>query len=380
MNYDLMIYGTGLSSKVLALALSSKGFKILILRDKTADLERSNLVTFLSDGSLNYLSKLFKKDTIFSESENIQEILCEHINNRKKSKLEFKDDDGKNLGRIVPNNVINEILDKEISKHAELISFLDNPGTKPTLYSNAVKVSNKNKEEHVASLLIYSSSKINKDLIGNIEFVGKSLNQQALSISVNVERFKKFVAYQFFTDEGPLALLPIKNNDASIVWSLKNDSGILNLSEKELENNLNNLFSDYVGHIDIKNHRNYKLNFSYAKKLFYKRCVIIGNIAHNIHPIAGQGFNLSIRDISKLASILEKYKKIGLDIGSEQVLEEFSHKRKFDNFAFSFGTLAMENIFSNQNKITRGITGKSFKLLNKVPLMKQFFINKATGK
>ena len=380
MMYDLMIYGSGLSSKVLALALSSEGFKILIIRDKPTDLERSNLVTFLSDSSLLYLSKLFKKTNIFSESEDIHEVLCEHINHRKKSKLEFKDDDGKRLGRIVPNIIINEMLEKEISSRTEYISFLDNPGVTPSLHSNGVKCLDKNQIEYVASLLIYSSSKIKKDLLGNIEFVGKRLDQQALSISVNVERFKKFVAYQLFTDEGPLALLPIENNDASIVWSLKNESNILNLSKTELENYLNNLLSDYVSNINIKNHQKYKLNFSYAKKLFYHRCVIIGNIAHNIHPIAGQGFNLSIKDISSLVSCFQKYKKIGIDIGSEQVLEEFSNKRKFDNFAFSFGTLAMENIFSNQNNMIRRLTGKSFRLLNKVSLIKKYFVDKATGK
>ena len=96
--------------------------------------------------------------------------------------------------------------------------------------------------------------------------------------------------------------------------------------------------------------------------MYQDKIVLIGNIAHNIHPIAGQGFNLTVKDISKIVYYITKYHSLGLDFNSNQVLESFSNSRKYDNFSFSFGTLAMENIFSNKNNFIRNFTSKSLNL------------------
>ena len=140
------------------------------------------------------------------------------------------------------------------------------------------------------------------------------------------------------------------------------------------------LFKNHVKDLKIKNVQTQKLNFSYAKKIYQNNVVLIGNIAHNIHPIAGQGFNLTIKDISKIAYYINKYNSLGLELNSNQVLENFSNNRKFDNFIFSFGTLAMENIFSSKNNILRYFTSKGLNFVNRSNPLKKFFIEKATGK
>ena len=183
-----------------------------------------------------------------------------------------------------------------------------------------------------------------------------------------------------FTKDGPLALLPVQDDDASVVWSLDRDSSILKLSQNDLEIQLNRLFKNHVSELKIKNIQNQKLSFSYAKKMYQDKTILIGNIAHNIHPIAGQGFNLTIKDISKIVYYIKKYYSLGLDLNSNQALESFSNSRKFDNFAFSFGTLAMENIFSNENNVIRYFTSHGLNLVDRSKQLKKFLIEKATGK
>ena len=106
-----------------------------------------------------------------------------------------------------------------------------------------------------------------------------------------------------------------------MVWSLEKNSSILKLQQNELENKLNNLFKKYVSKLNIKNIQTQKLSFSYAKNMYQGKIVLIGNIAHNIHPIAGQGFNLTVKDISKIVYYITKYHSLGLDFNSKQVLE-----------------------------------------------------------
>ena len=188
------------------------------------------------------------------------------------------------------------------------------------------------------------------------------------------------IAYQLFTKDGPVALLPVQGNEASVVWSLEKNSSILKLQQNDLENHLNKLFEKHVRELKIKNIQTSKLNFSYAKKMYNCKTVLIGNVAHNIHPIAGQGFNLTVKDISKIVYYITKYHSLGLDFNSKQVLESFSNSREYDNFSFSFGTLAMENIFSNENNFIRNFTSKGLRLIKKSKKIKKFFIEKATGK
>jgi len=380
MTYDFIIYGNGLSSKLLALALSKNNFKSLIIADQKPKTKESNLVTFLSEGSIKYISKVLEAENIFSESEHIETLNCEHWASKKETKLEFENPDKPMLGKIVPNTKIDEFFSNEILSKSEHIHESDHYEITPIIDDNKITITDKLGEKKSAALLFYSSSNREHDLLNSFEFVVKKLDQVAISASVNVKRKQHNVAYQLFTQDGPVALLPVQGNDASVVWSLEKNSTILKLQQTDLECQLNKLFEKHVSKLKIKNIQNQKLSFSYAKNMYQDKTVLIGNVAHNIHPIAGQGFNLTVKDISKIVYYITKYHSLGLDFNSNQVLESFSNSRKYDNFAFSFGTLAMENIFSNENNIIRNITSKGLRLINRSNKLKKFFIEKATGK
>ena len=379
MTHDFIIYGNGLSSKLLALALSKNNFKSLIIADQKPKTQESNLVTFLSEGSLKYISKVLETENIFPESEHIEKIYCEHWVSKKETKLEFENSNKSTLGKIVPNVKIDEIFNKTLS-NSKYIHVSDHFEITPKIDDNKITITDKSGEKKSAALLFYSTSSREHDLLNSFEFVEKKLDQVAISAFVNVQRKKYNSAYQLFTQDGPIALLPVQGNEASVVWSLEKNSSILKLQQNELENQLNSLFEKYISKLNIKNIQTQKLSFSYAKNMYQNKIVLIGNSAHNIHPIAGQGFNLTVKDISKIVYYITKYHSLGLDFNSKQVLESFSNSRKYDNFSFSFGTLAMENIFSNENNLIRNFTSKGLRLINRSKKLKKFFIEKATGK
>jgi len=380
MTHDFIIYGNGLSSKLLALALSKNNFKSLIIADQKPKNKESNLVTFLSEGSLKYISKVLETENIFTESEHIEKLYCEHWVSKKETKLEFENPNKSMLGKIVPNVKIDEIFNNKILSNSKYIHISDHCEITPKIYDNKITITDKSGEKKSAAFLFYSASNREHDLLNRFEFVEKKLDQVAISASVNVQRKQHNSAYQLFTHDGPIALLPVQGNEASVVWSLDKNSSILKLQQNDLENQLNELFEKHVSKLKIKNIQTQKLSFSYAKNMYQDKIVLIGNVAHNIHPIAGQGFNLTVKDISKIVYYITKYHSLGLDFNGNQVLESFSNSRKYDNFAFSFGTLAMENIFSNENKFIRNFTSKGLKLINRSKKLKKFFIEKATGK
>ena len=380
MAYDFIIYGNGLSSKLLALALSKNNFKSLIIADRKPKTKESNLVTFLSEGSLKYISKILETENIFPDSEHIEKLNCEHWVSKRKTKLEFENRNRSTLGKIVPNIKIDEIFNNKILSNSDHIHLSDHCEITLKIDKNKITITDKLGEKKSAALLFYSASSRDHDLLNNFEFVEKKLDQVAISASVSVLRKQHNLAYQLFTPDGPIALLPVQDDKASVVWSLDKNSSILKLSQNDLEKQLNILFKNHVRKLKIKNIQTQKLNFSYSKKMYHFKTVLIGNIAHNIHPIAGQGFNLTVKDISKIVYYITKYHSLGLDFNSSQVLESFSNSRKYDNFAFSFGTLAMENIFSNKNNFIRNFTSYGLRLVNRSKKLKRFFIEKATGK
>ena len=207
----------------------------------------------------------------------------------------------------------------------------------------------------------------------------KDLGQKALSINIQGKIKNKNCAFQKFTSDGPIALLPYSKDEASIVWSLKNNSIILQLTEEDLTQTIGNHLKEHISSVKIESIEKHNLQFVYAKNLFYKNTVLIGNIAHNIHPIAGQGLNLSIKDVALLVKKINKYKSLGYKLNDQMMLEEFEMERKLDNAAYSFGTFSLNGILSSNNKLINYTTRKGLSLIENNKFLKKLFVKSATG-
>ena len=155
---------------------------------------------------------------------------------------------------------------------------------------------------------------------------------------------------QFFLKEGPLAILPLKNNIFSLVWSVS--SMFFNKNKKEFKTTLIKKINELLGKnlkTNVKNINNFKIHLNLKKKYFKKNILIIGDGLHTVHPIAGQGFNLVLRDIMKLKKLINKNIKLGMLIKESSLLKDFYQARKPENTVVGLG-IDLTNSFFKENK------------------------------
>jgi 2-octaprenyl-6-methoxyphenol hydroxylase len=379
MNYDFIIYGGGISSEIAALALAKNNFKVCYVKNQTVQKTESNLVTFLSSGSVNYLYSIIDDPLEFNKFTDIEKISCRLASIKDGSSITFDNEPNSTMGKILPNKIISEQLASSLKENKNIDTLFITKSIRKETHSNKVSIVIDEQKEIFARVLILSVNDENLLEQNNIKFISQDLEQTAFSINVKGEFKKQNHAFQIFTSSGPLAFLPYTHNQASLVWSLKNDSKELNYEKSELESKVNDYFEKEIGALKIENIETHKLNFLYAKKLYHGNTVLMGNIAHNIHPIAGQGLNLSIKDISLFVEVILKYASLGYEVNNRMAFKEFDQLRKIDNAAYSFGTLALDKILKSKNTFLSMFANMGIKILDKNNLLKRKIIKNATG-
>jgi 2-polyprenyl-6-methoxyphenol hydroxylase-like FAD-dependent oxidoreductase len=383
MRYDFTIFGSGISAKITSCLLARDGFKVCLVTDKKQGLEKppTNLVTFLSVGSLNYLSSQFPDIAFFSKYPEIRAIKCQlnDLNKNRHQSIKFNNESNEILGKIVKNTELEQYLDNKIIKLNNINIINSNPPAHVENITDGVKLTLKSGEVLLSDLFLLSSSQIDISKQLEISFIEQDLKQQALSISIKANLLHKNCAFQKFTSDGPLALLPYSDKEASIVWSLNSNSEILIKNNEELINSINDHLQKEITSTKIISIEKHNLKFVYAKRLRSKNIVLLGNIAHNIHPIAGQGLNLSIKDIALFLKLMTKYRSIGYRVNNNVVLEEYEINRKLDNAAYSFGTFLLNDILSSNNQLINFTARKGIRLADKIRPLKRIFTDSATG-
>ena len=379
MNYDFIIYGGGISSEIAALALAKNNFNVCYVKNQTTQKTKSNLVTFLSSGSINYLCSIIDDPLEFNKFTDIEKISCRLASIKDGSSITFDNEPNSTMGKILPNKIISGQLATSLKENKNIDTLFKTKSIRKETHSNKVSILIDEQKEIFARVLILSVNDENLLEQNNIKFISQNLNQTAFSINVKGEFKKQNHAFQIFTSSGPLAFLPYTHNQASLVWSLKNDSKELNYEKSELESKVNDYFEKEIGALKIENLETHKLNFLYAKKLYHGNTVLMGNIAHNIHPIAGQGLNLSIKDISLFVEVILKYTSLGYEVNNRMAFKEFDQLRKIDNAAYSFGTLALDKILKSKNTFLSMFANMGIKILDKNNLLKRKIIKNATG-
>ncbi|MDW3224041.1 MAG: FAD-dependent monooxygenase [Paracoccaceae bacterium] len=215
-----------------------------------------------------------------------------------------------------------------------------------------------------------------------ISRVGWGYDQTALVCALNHALPHNGVAHQFFMPAGPLAILPLKGNRSSIVWSetTENAQNINTMSDADYLNVLRPRFGSFLGDISLAGARfTYPLSLSLANNLVARRVALVGDAAHGIHPIAGQGLNAGIRDVAALAEVIADATRRGEDIGAAAVLSRYQTWRRFDNTALALATDTFNRLFSNDSSILRGVRNVGMGLLSRMPGLRRGFIREAAG-
>ena len=212
---------------------------------------------------------------------------------------------------------------------------------------------------------------------------GWGYGQTALVTAVSHERDHGGVAHQYFMPEGPLAILPLPGGHlSSIVWSERTEraEAIQALGDAEYLEALRPRFGSFLGGIASAGARfTYPLSLSLAERFVAPRVALVGDAAHGVHPLAGQGLNLGLRDVGALAEVLVEAARRGEDIGAADVLERYQAWRRFDATALALGMDAVNGLFSNDNPVLRGIRDLGLGIVNSIPAARRGFIRQAAG-
>lgn len=211
---------------------------------------------------------------------------------------------------------------------------------------------------------------------------GWDYGQTALVCAIDHEKPHHGIAHQFFMAPGPLAILPLPGNRSSIVWSEKTEMAhaIQALDDASYIQALRPRFGDFLGAISLAGQRfTYPLNLTIANRFIGERMALIGDAAHGMHPIAGQGLNAGLRDVGALAEVLTKATRRGEDIGSVLVLERYQQWRRFDTATLAAATDMVNKLFSNDNPLLRLGRDIGMGVVNSLPGLRRGFMREAAG-
>ncbi|MER5171963.1 UbiH/UbiF/VisC/COQ6 family ubiquinone biosynthesis hydroxylase [Thioclava sp. GXIMD2076] len=211
---------------------------------------------------------------------------------------------------------------------------------------------------------------------------GWDYGQTALVAAIAHEKPHHGIAHQYFMPTGPLAILPLTGNRSSIVWSetRENAETLNGLSDGDFLGLLRPRFGDFLGQISLAGPRfSYPLNLTLAKSYVQTRIALVGDAAHGVHPIAGQGLNLGLRDVAALAQVLVDAHRRGDDIGALNVLEDYQSWRRFDSTSLALGMDTVNRLFSNHNPILKLGRQLGMGVVQALPGLRRGFMAQAAG-
>ena len=368
----ICIIGGSLTGLVTAISLAKLNCEIDLMIDNANPTLKSNRTIAISESNFDFISKLNISQFLKKEMWSCSIMKLYTAKNKKFSKIfEFNNSNKqKKILYIFENSKMMKLMMNKI-KQIKSIS-VKNYKKVPSISSSGLLKSIKYNNNHSKYNLViictgYNSSLVKK--LFNEQMIVNSYGELAITTILNHSSFNNKTVRQIFLDNEILALLPISNTRTSIVWSLKKN--VRKMSDFILKKKIKLYAKNYLKKITFENNIECKnLNFLIRNKYYQDRTLLFGDALHVIHPFVGQGFNMILRDLACLKKILSKKINLGLDIGSVDILSEFSSEAKPRNFAFSVSVDLLKNYFSYK-KLSNNI----LKILNKSNFTKDIFFD-----
>lgn len=369
----IIVYGGGIISNLASLCLKRNGFDVYQIK---SDIKNSKDKTYaLSPSSVDWMKSIGLRDEFFNSLYPIDNI--EIIRNDAKASFSADSVFQPALAYIVSEKkLMKEIQIKLKSEDFKIFAEPKKIYIENSLNEVRIKLGD---ESLQASLLIAcdgANSKIKENL--NIRKKIKNFNQIAIVFNFETSKVPLKKAKQYFLNDSILALLPVSPKVISVVWSCNHDyfEKLNSMANSKLIFELRSIIgNEYEDIYNISNKSNFPLTMVLNDKFFDKRVLLMGNAAHSIHPLAGQGLNLGIRDIINLENCLNSsnYK----DIGLSGFLRRFERSRKIDTFEFSALTSILKWAFSSKSKFINHALIKGIKFLESKENLKNLLIKKA---
>lgn len=211
---------------------------------------------------------------------------------------------------------------------------------------------------------------------------GWNYNQSAIVATVAHERDHNGRAEEHFLPAGPFAILPLTGKRSSIVWTetTREAERMIALPDDEFHEELEKRFGLHLGDLEVVGPRRaFPLGLFTARSFIAERLALVGDAAHIIHPIAGQGLNMGLRDVAALAEAIADAARLGLDIGAADVLERYQRWRRFDTMTMGVATDGLNKLFSNHSDVLRLMRDVGLGVVERIPALKRVFIREAAG-
>ncbi len=381
--FNIIIIGAGLVGMSLALKLASKKINVCIIEKNGFSKNTGNYdqrTTAISQGSTRIFEEIGIWKILKKKSQPIRKIIVS--NNISNNEIDFDADilDEGDLGFIIENKFFKETLLKEI-KNNSFVMLKDKTNVKNiTLPDNKtdqkIKVSTENGVTY-CNLLIGADGRLSKTrFFAEIKNYFHDYKQNAYIFNIEHQEPHNSVALERFFPTGPLALLPMKsknNHKSSVVWTVDSDHGdFTEISSMEFRYEFELRYKDFFGKlIKIDKPTKYPLNIYASYNYFQNRLVLVGDACQAIHPIAGQGFNLGIRDVACLAKIISENSELGIDPGNKSILREYSRLRLIDKSLLIHVTHGLNKFFSSKLRFVQNIHSLGISLFNKSSFLKK---------
>lgn len=388
-DYDVVIAGGGMVGMALACALGSTSLRVAVLESgeppclpgQDYDLR----VSAISSASCVLFEALavWQAIKVFRVSP-IDEMHIWDAGGSASLHFDAADIGAANLGYIIENNVVLAMLHQKMGQHNN-INYV--PGTRLEHIQHqpsCVDITTNTGKSWRTRLLVGADgaqSRVRQLL--NIDTRGFEFGQQAIVATVTTEKPHQYTAWQRFLPTGPLAFLPLKNaHQCSIVWSVESGCAdqLLALADDTFMAELEAAFEMRLGRIEaISKRQAFVLTLAHAQHYVQQRTVLIGDAAHRMHPLAGQGVNMGLADVAVLAQVILDASTEHKDLGGSRVLRKYERWRKGDNTAMLMATAGFKQLFSNDRPLLRSVRNSGIAMVNRVQPLKNRFMRLASG-
>ncbi len=389
---DILIVGGGLNGPALALALAQTGHSVVVV-DALAEKVRKN-ATF--DGRAYALALASQR---LLDAIGVWEKVEEHA----QPMLEIKVTDGHAgagpspffmhfdhaeieegpMGYMVEDRHLRRAFLETMTEQDGVTEFSGKTVVSQDISANGATLTLDDGSTLSGSLLVGCDGRRSGTAMrAGIKRTGWDYGQTALVCAIEHELPHHGIAHQFFMPPGPLAILPLTGNRSSIVWSERTETSaqINALPEADYLQVLRPRFGDFLGDIRLQGDRfTYPLNLTIANSFISDRLALVGDAAHGMHPIAGQGLNAGLRDVGALAEVLTLAGRRGEDIGSTLVLERYQEWRRFDTASLAMATDMFNKLFSNDNPLLRIGRDIGMGIVGSLPGLRRGFVREAAG-
>lgn len=403
--YDILIVGGGMVGASLVCALAGSGYRIAMLESKpfgqSDQPSYDSRTTALAYASKNMLEALGVWQSLSMNASPIKQIHVSESGRFGAARFSSVDEGVEALGFVATNQAIGQglyaKLEAQIQEFQDAITVIapaqlqqltvapDHVSVRVELQlqADASQVGILKTMELKCRLLIAadgSASTVRQQAGFKIHRL--SYGQSALIANVTPERPHRQIAYEQFSAAGPLALLPMRDDRCSLVWTTTDElaDDLLALEDASFLVRLQQRFGYRLGRfVRVGSRQIYPLSLIWAPELVRPRVVLVGNAAHSLHPVAGQGFNLALRDVAALAELLAEAQHANRDIGSEELLQRYAQWRRYDCNRTLWFTDGLIRLFTNPLAGVRYARGLGLAALARVPPLRRWFVRGGMG-